>query len=298
MMRKFLVPIIVVIAIILYTSIIVVPEGARGIMLRFGKVQRDADNKVVVYNPGLHFKIPVIDGIKILNARIQTLDGQADRFVTIEKKDLLVDSYVKWRIADFGKFFTSTGGGDYLRADSLLRRKVNDRLRSEIGSRTIKDIVSGTRGELMLDARKALNTGTDSTSELGIEVIDVRIKQINLPEEVSSSIYQRMRAERDAVAREHRSQGQEKAAFIQADVDRKVTVILANANKKAQELRGEGDAVAAKIYADGFGQAPEFYNFIRSLKAYEKSFAQSDNLLIVKPDSEFFKFMQRPAGQE
>ncbi len=298
MMRKFLVPIIVVIAVILYTSIIVVPEGARGIMLRFGKVQRDADNKVVVYNPGLHFKIPVIDGIKILNARIQTLDGQADRFVTVEKKDLLVDSYVKWRIADFGKFFTSTGGGDYLRADSLLRRKVNDRLRSEIGSRTIKDIVSGTRGELMLDARKALNTGTDSTSELGIEVIDVRIKQINLPEEVSSSIYQRMRAERDAVAREHRSQGQEKAAFIQADVDRKVTVILANANKKAQELRGEGDAVAAKIYADGFGQAPEFYNFIRSLKAYEKSFAQSDNLLIVKPDSEFFKFMQRPAGQE
>lgn len=298
MMRKFLVPIIVVIAIILYTSIIVVPEGARGIMLRFGKVQRDADNKVVVYNPGLHFKIPVIDGIKILNARIQTLDGQADRFVTVEKKDLLVDSYVKWRIVDFGKFFTSTGGGDYLRADSLLRRKVNDRLRSEIGSRTIKDIVSGTRGELMLDARKALNTGTDSTSELGIEVIDVRIKQINLPEEVSSSIYQRMRAERDAVAREHRSQGQEKAAFIQADVDRKVTVILANANKKAQELRGEGDAVAAKIYADGFGQAPEFYNFIRSLKAYEKSFAQSDNLLIVKPDSEFFKFMQRPAGQE
>lgn len=294
-MRKFVMPVIVILAIILYTSIIIVPEGARGIMLRFGKVQRDADNKVVVYNPGLHFKIPLIDGIKILNARIQTLDGQADRFVTVEKKDLLVDSYVKWRIADFGKFFTSTGGGDYLRADSLLRRKVNDRLRSEIGSRTIKDIVSGTRGELMLDARKALNTGTDSTSELGIEVIDVRIKQINLPEEVSSSIYQRMRAERDAVAREHRSQGREKAAFIQADVDRKVTVILANANKKAQELRGEGDAVAAKIYADAFGQAPEFYNFIRSLKAYEKSFAKSDNLMIVKPNDEFFKFMQRPA---
>ncbi|MFC0322898.1 protease modulator HflC [Gallibacterium melopsittaci] len=297
-MRKFLMPVIFVIAVILYTSIIVVPEGTRGIMLRFGKVQRDADNKVVVYSPGLHFKIPFIDGIKVLNARIQTLDGQADRFVTVEKKDLLVDSYVKWRIADFGKFFTSTGGGDYLRADSLLRRKVNDRLRSEIGARTIKDIVSGTRGELMLDARKALNTGADSTSELGIEVIDVRIKQINLPEEVSSSIYQRMRAERDAVAREHRSQGREKAAFIQADVDRKVTVILANANKKAQELRGEGDAVAAKIYADGFGQAPEFYNFIRSLKAYEKSFAQSDNLMIVKPDSEFFKFMQRPEGQK
>ncbi|WAX72558.1 protease modulator HflC [Gallibacterium anatis] len=297
-MRKFLIPVLVVIAVIVYASIIVVPEGTRGIMLRFGKVQRDADNKVVVYSPGLHFKIPFIDGIKILNARIQTLDGQADRFVTVEKKDLLVDSYVKWRIADFGKFYTSTGGGDYLRADSLLRRKVNDRLRSEIGSRTIKDIVSGTRGELMLDAKKALNTGAESTSELGIEVVDVRIKQINLPVEVSSSIYQRMRAERDAVAREHRSQGREKAAFIQADVDRKVTVILANANRKAQELRGEGDAVAAKVYADSFGQAPEFYNFIRSLKAYEKSFAQSDNMMILKPDSEFFQFMQRPQGQK
>ncbi|AEC16667.1 FtsH protease regulator HflC [Gallibacterium anatis UMN179] len=298
MMRKFVIPILAVIAVIVYASIIVVPEGTRGIMLRFSKVQRDADNKVVVYSPGLHFKIPFIDGIKILNARIQTLDGQADRFVTVEKKDLLVDSYVKWRIADFGKFYTSTGGGDYLRADSLLRRKVNDRLRSEIGSRTIKDIVSGTRGELMLDAKKALNTGAESTSELGIEVVDVRIKQINLPVEVSSSIYQRMRAERDAVAREHRSQGREKAAFIQADVDRKVTVILANANKTAQELRGEGDAVAAKIYADSFGQAPEFYNFIRSLKAYEKSFAQSDNMMILKPDSEFFQFMQRPQGQK
>ncbi|KGQ34679.1 protease modulator HflC [Gallibacterium anatis] len=297
-MRKFVIPILAVIAVIVYACIIVVPEGTRGIMLRFSKVQRDADNKVVVYSPGLHFKIPFIDGIKILNARIQTLDGQADRFVTVEKKDLLVDSYVKWRIADFGKFYTSTGGGDYLRADSLLRRKVNDRLRSEIGSRTIKDIVSGTRGELMLDAKKALNTGAESTSELGIEVVDVRIKQINLPVEVSSSIYQRMRAERDAVAREHRSQGREKAAFIQADVDRKVTVILANANKTAQELRGEGDAVAAKIYADSFGQAPEFYNFIRSLKAYEKSFAQSDNMMILKPDSEFFQFMQRPQGQK
>lgn len=298
MMRKFVIPILAVIAVIVYASIIVVPEGTRGIMLRFSKVQRDADNKVVVYSPGLHFKIPFIDGINILNARIQTLDGQADRFVTVEKKDLLVDSYVKWRIADFGKFYTSTGGGDYLRADSLLRRKVNDRLRSEIGSRTIKDIVSGTRGELMLDAKKALNTGAESTSELGIEVVDVRIKQINLPVEVSSSIYQRMRAERDAVAREHRSQGREKAAFIQADVDRKVTVILANANRKAQELRGEGDAVAAKVYADSFGQAPEFYNFIRSLKAYEKSFAQSDNMMILKPDSEFFQFMQRPQGQK
>lgn len=247
-MRKFLTPVIVVIAAILYSSIVIVSEGTRGIMLRFSKVHRDADNKVVVYNPGLHFKIPFIDSIKILDARIRTLDGQADRFVTVEKKDLLVDSYVKWRISDFGRFYTATGGGDYAQASNLLRRKVNDRLRSETGSRTIKDIVSGTRGELMEGARKALNTGPDSTAELGIEVVDVRVKQINLPDEVSSSIYQRMRAERDAVAREHRSQGREKAAFIQADVDRKVTLILANANRTAQELRGSGDATAAKYF--------------------------------------------------
>ena len=293
-MRKFLLPIIVVIAAVLYSSIVVVTEGTRGIMLRFNKVQRDAENKVVVYEPGLHFKLPLIDSIKVLDARIRTLDGSATRFVTVEKKDLLVDSYVKWKISDFGRFYTATGGGDYNQAASLLSRKVNDRLRSEIGTRTIKDIVSGTRGELMAGAKKALNSGQDSTSELGIEVVDVRVKQINLPDEVSSSIYQRMRAERDAVAREHRSQGKEKAAFIQADVDRKVTLILANANKTAQELRGNGDAAAAKLYSQAFAQEPQFYSFIRSLKAYESSFEGSGNMMILIPDSDFFRFMQAP----
>ena len=293
-MRKFLLPIIVVIAAVLYSSVVVVTEGTRGIMLRFNKVQRDAENKVVVYEPGLHFKLPLIDSIKVLDARIRTLDGSATRFVTVEKKDLLVDSYVKWKISDFGRFYTATGGGDYNQASSLLSRKVNDRLRSEIGTRTIKDIVSGTRGELMAGAKKALNSGQDSTSELGIEVVDVRVKQINLPDEVSSSIYQRMRAERDAVAREHRSQGKEKAAFIQADVDRKVILILANANKAAQELRGNGDAAAAKLYSQAFAQEPQFYSFIRSLKAYESSFEGSDNMMILKSDSDFFRFMQAP----
>ncbi|QLB12434.1 protease FtsH subunit HflC [Bisgaardia hudsonensis] len=293
-MRKFLTPVIIILIAIIYSSLIVVDEGTRGIMLRFGKVQRDTDNKVVVYTPGLHFKIPFIDSIKVLDARIRTLDGQADRFVTVEKKDLLVDSYVKWRISDFGRFFTATGSGDYNQAANLLRRKVNDRLRSEVGSRTIRDIVSGTRGELMEGAKKALNTGQDSTSELGIEVIDVRVKQINLPDEVSTSIYQRMRAERDAVAREHRSQGKEKAAFIQADVDRKVTVMLATANQKAQALRGAGEATAAKLYSDAFGDYPEFFAFVRSLKGYETSFSNSGNMMILKPDSEFFRYMKSP----
>lgn len=291
-MRKLIIPVVLVVLLLIYSSVLVVFEGSRGIMLRFGKVLRDSDNKVVVYSPGLHFKFPFVDNIKLLDSRIQTLDGQADRFVTVEKKDLLVDSYVKWKISDFGKFYTATGGGDYLQASNLLRRKVNDRLRSEIGSRTIKDIVSGTRGELMENAQIALNTGVDSTADLGIQVVDVRVKQINLPDEVSSSIYQRMRAERDAVAREHRSQGKEKAAFIQADVDRKVTLILAEANRKAQELRGQGDATAAEIYAKAFSAEPEFYSFIRSLRAYEASFKEKGNMMILSPDNKFLQYMQ------
>ena len=294
MMRRILFPLLAVILFIVYQAVIIVQEGQRGIMLRFNKVHRDADNKVVVYEPGLHFKLPIIDQLKTLDARIQTLDGQEDRFVTVEKKDLLVDSYVKWKISDFGQFYTSTGG-DYQKASDLLRRKVNDRLRSEIGSRTIKDIVSGSRGELMAGAQKALNAGEDGAERLGIEVVDVRVKQINLPNEVSSSIYQRMQAERAAVAREHRSQGEEKAEFIRADVDKKVILILANANKTAEEMKGQGDAEAAKIYADAFNQDPLFYSFIRSLKAYEESFAEGkNNMMLLKPDSEFFRFMKAP----
>ncbi|MDO9745217.1 protease modulator HflC [Glaesserella parasuis] len=293
-MRKLLLPVLAVVTFILFQSVILVKEGQRGIMLRFNKVHRDADNKVIVYKPGLHFKVPVIDQLKTLDARIQTLDGQEDRFVTVEKKDLLVDSYVKWKISDFGQFYTSTGG-DTQKASTLLQRKVNDRLRSEIGSRTIKDIVSGSRGELMAGAQKALNDGEDGAERLGIEVVDVRVKQINLPNEVSASIYQRMQAERAAVAREHRSQGEEKAEFIRADVDKKVVLILANANKTAEELKGQGDAEAAKIYAEAFKQEPEFYSFVRSLKAYEESFAAgSNNMMLLKPDSEFFRFMKAP----
>lgn len=293
-MRKLLLPVLAISAFIAYQSLTIVPEGYRGIMMRFNKVQRDDNQKVVLYEPGLHIKVPFIDGLKVLDARIQLLDGQEDRFVTVEKKDLLVDSYVKWKISDFGQFYTATGG-DYQKAADLLRRKVGDRLRSEIGSRTIKDIVSGSRGELMAGAQKALNDGEDGAEKLGIEVVDVRVKQINLPNEVSSSIYQRMRAERDAVAREHRSQGEEKAEFIKAEVDRKVVLIEATANRKAEELRGTGDAQAAKIYADAFSQEPEFYSFVRSLKAYEASFAEGqNNMMLLKPDSEFFRFMKAP----
>ncbi|MGL5237567.1 MAG: protease modulator HflC [Plesiomonas shigelloides] len=296
-MKKFIIPAVIVAVLLGSSSLFVVKEGERGIVLRFGKVKRDGQDVVQVYNPGLHLKMPFIDSVKLLDARVQTMDDQADRFVTAEKKDLIVDSYVKWRIKDFGRYYLATGGGNMLQAEALLKRKISDRLRSEIGSRTIKDIVSGSRGELMDDARTALNTGADSTADLGIEVVDVRVKQINLPAEVSNSIYQRMRAERTAVAREHRSQGREQAEIIRADVDRRVTVMQAEAESKSRTLRGQGDATAAKIYADAYSKDPEFYAFIRSLKAYENSFRGKQDLLVIKPGSDFFQYMQSPQPQ-
>ncbi|BDY06554.1 protease modulator HflC [Ferrimonas sp. YFM] len=271
------------------SSLFVVSEGERGIVKRFGKIAKDADGVTLVYEPGLHFKVPVIDSVLRLNARILTLDAPADRFVTSEKKDLMVDSYVKWRIIDFERFFLSTSGGNQLQAEALLQSKINNGLRSEFGSRTISEIVSGSRDELQQEALKA---ASDSALELGIKVVDVRVKQINLPREVSQSIYDRMRAERIAVAKEHRSQGREKAEVIRAGVDAKVTVMLAEAEKTARTLRGQGEAQAAKIYADAYNQAPEFYSFMRSLDAYAKSFNSKQDVLVVSPDSEFFQYMK------
>ena len=244
-MRKSVIAVIIIVLVALYASVFVVKEGERGITLRFGKVVRDDDNKPKVYVPGLHFKVPFIETVKTLDARIQTMDNQADRFVTKEKKDLIVDSYIKWRISDFSRYYLATGGGDVSQAEVLLKRKFSDRLRSEIGRLDVKDIVTDSRGRLTLEVREALNSGSAGTEDevetpaaddaiakaaeriteetngkvpvinpnsmaaLGIEVVDVRIKQINLPAEVSEAIYNRMRAERSAVARRHRSQGQE-----------------------------------------------------------------------------------------
>jgi membrane protease subunit HflC len=241
-----------------------------------------------VYEPGLHFKFPFINTVRKLDARIQTLDEAPDRFVTSEKKDLMVDSFVKWRIVNFSTYYLRTTGS-IENARALLKQKVNNGLRTEIGTRTIKEIVSGDRDDIMA---QALESATSSREDLGIEVIDVRIKAINLPTEVSNSIYERMRAERTAVAKEHRSQGQEQAEIIRATIDAKVTVMLATAQKNAQEVRGEGDALAAKVYADSYTQDAEFYNFFRSLEAYENSFSSKSDILIVKPDSNFFNYLK------
>lgn len=288
-MKNFAIIILVLLSMLTVSSIFVINEGERGIVFQFSKIKRDSAGEMRVYAPGLHFKIPMIERVNKIDARIQTLDGAPDRFVTSEKKDVLVDSYVKWKIVDFSTYYVRTAGGNIDNARALLKQKVNNGLRTEFGTRTIKQIVSGDRDSLMA---KALISAESSKADLGIEVIDVRVKQINLPKEVSNSIYERMRAERKAVAQEHRSQGREKAEVARATVDAKVTIMLADAKKQAFTLRGEGDATAAKVYADSYGKDVEFYSFIRSLEAYENSFSSKNDIMVVKPDSDFFNYLK------
>jgi membrane protease subunit HflC len=281
-------------SLLISSSLVIVEEGQRGIVFRFDEAQRDDQQQVRILQPGLQFKLPVIERIKLLDARIQMMESHEGRFITAEKKDLIVDSYVKWRIKDFGKYFAATQNGELRRAQGLIKDKVSDRLRSEMGNRTIKDIVSGSRGELMEEVRNSLNSGPNSMMEEGIEVVDVRIKQINLPTEVSSSIYQRMQAERLAVASEHRSQGKEQAAIILADVNRRITVMLAEAERKAQRLRGEGDATVAQLFTEAFGQHLEFYRLVRRLKGYEESFSSQDLWVLRPGDVDYLRYLSSP----
>ncbi|RLV61313.1 protease modulator HflC [Parashewanella curva] len=271
------------------SSLFKVDEGERAIVSRFGKVNKvEIDGKPIteVYKPGLHFKIPVIDKVRYMDARIQTLDSDADRFLTSEKKDLMVDSYVKWRVQDFEKYYERTQVGPIV--DRLLA-KVNNDLRIEFGRRTIKEIVSGSRDELQINT---LKNAQESAKDLGIEVVDVRVKQINLPDSVSSSIYKRMRANREAVAKEHRAEGQEQSEVIKATADAQVTVRIADANRQAMITRGQGDAEAAKIFANAYKKDPEFYAFLRSLEAYRESFGNHSDVMVLSPDSDFFKYLK------
>ncbi|MDG1121872.1 MAG: protease modulator HflC [Glaciecola sp.] len=292
-MKNIIVAILVILGVLASGSLFVVKEGTRAIVIQFGKVQKDSGTDITkVFAPGLYFKVPFIDTVRHLDARVQTLDDAPDRFVTSEKKDLIVDSYVKWRIDDFERYYLSTGG-NRLQAEALLKQKVNNGLRSEFGTRTIPQIVSGERSELM---NEAMEQASESSDELGIEIVDVRVKQINLPLEVSNSIFQRMRAERAAVAREHRSEGQEQADIIRAEIDARVTIMLADAERKARQMRGQGDAEAASIYANTYSKNPEFYSFLRSMDAYRSSFNSKQDVLIVDPSSDFFNYLNNQNG--
>lgn len=268
--------------IIISQSIYVVSEIERAVKLRFGEiVEFDVQ-------PGLHFKWPIVNTIKYFDGRILTLDAVPQRYLTSEKKALMVDSFIKWRIKDVAKYFTTTGG-DEERAKRLLSQRVDTGLRNEFGIRTVKEVVSGERDQLMNSLASSLDT--IAQQELGVEVIDLRVKKIDLPSEVSESVYNRMRTERERLARELRAQGNEVAEKIRATADKDKTIILADAYREAEETRGSGDAKATATYADAYTKDPEFYDFTRSLKAYQSTFESKGDILIIDPDSDFFKYL-------
>ncbi|MDO6682403.1 MULTISPECIES: protease modulator HflC [unclassified Oceanobacter] len=264
----------------------VVNETERAIKLKFREIV-DAD-----IQPGLHWKVPFIETVKLFDARVLTLDSSSARFLTAGKKYVIVDAFAKWRIEDVRAYYQATSG-NRMEASKLLSNLMNKGLRDEIASRTMHDVVSGERDKLMTKLTALLNTETQA--ELGIEVLDVRVKAIDLPEDLSESVYQRMSAERDREAREHRSQGRELAEGIQADADRQKTVIEAEAYRDAERTRGEGDAEASRIYNAAFSKDPEFYAFTRSLNAYTETFNQND-VILLKPDSTFFRYLKDPSG--
>jgi modulator of FtsH protease HflC len=245
--------------------------------------------------PGLYFKMPLVENVRYFEKRIVTLDWvEPDRFITSEKKNVLVDSFVKWRIIDPAKYYVSVRG-DERQAEARLSQTVNDGLRAEFGKRTIHVVVSGERDKIM----EILRLKADREArQMGIEVLDVRLKRVDLPEEVSGSVYQRMEAERKRVANELRSQGAGAAEKIRADADRQREVIIAEAYREAQKTKGEGDARAAEIYASAYGRNPEFYSFYRSLEAYRNSFKSKSDVLVLQPDSEFFKYMRDAGGRK
>ncbi|RMA82270.1 protease modulator HflC [Umboniibacter marinipuniceus] len=279
---------LLVLAFIASKSLYVVSETERAVKLRFGKME-EAD-----IAPGLHLKVPFVEDVRFFDARVQTLDAPPEDFLNAEKKLLTVDSFAKWRIIDVDRYYTSTNG-DVRRAASLLAQRISEGLRNEFALRSLSEAVALERDEMMEDLTAGL---VDATREqLGIEIVDVRVKKIELPNDVSSDVFRRMRAERERQAREYRSQGQEVAEGIRADADRQKIVIEANAYRDAEILRGEGDARAAAIYAESYGKDTEFYTFWRSLDAYRHTFNRDGDIMVLQPDSEFFNYLKDSNGK-
>jgi membrane protease subunit HflC len=267
-------------------AMFVVSQTERAVMLQFGDMVRTD------IPPGLHFKIPYVNTVRKFDARVLTVDATPQRYLTLEQKALLVDSYAMWRIVDVERFYTATSG-DESRANSLLAQRVNDGLRNKFGERDLQEVVSGQRDSLMMQLTQELNTYT--AQEYGIEVIDVRVKRIDLPDDVRSSVYERMTSERQREAQQLRSRGNELAIGIEADADRQEAVLLVEAYRDSELVRGEGDAQAAAIYASAFTKDPEFYSFTRSLNSYRDTFNSKSDVLLMQPDSDYFKYMRSDA---
>jgi len=257
------------------------------VLFRLGEIVR-TDIK-----PGLHFKTPFINNVRKFDGRILTLDVDPERFLTVEKKNVIVDSFVMWRIADVRRFYTAVLG-DERNARQRLEQIVKDGMRGEFSKRTINEVVSGERGSIMEDLTV---TASEQAEQIGIQIVDIRVKRVDLPAEVSNSVYRRMQAERARVAKEFRSQGQEEAEKIRADADRQSRVLIADAYNKAEQVSGLGDARATEIYADAYGKDKDFYAFFRSLQAYRQSFRQGNDMMLLEPDGEFFEYFNSAQGK-
>ena len=274
----------VILAVLAWNSFYIGAQTEKAVLLQFGRiVQADVQ-------PGLHVKYPYINQVRKFEARLLTLDSPTQRFLTLEKKAVMVDAYAKWRVADAERYYTATSGLKQI-ADERLSRRLESGLRDQFGKRTLHEVVSGERDALMADITALLNKL--AMKELGIEVVDVRVKAIDLPKEVNRSVFERMSTEREREAREHRAKGKELAEGIRADADRQRRVLLAEAYRSSEEARGDGDALAAAIYAKAYGMDQEFYAFYRSLRAYRESFASKSDVLVLDPNSEFFRYLEK-----
>ena len=274
--------------ILLANSLYIVTDKQTAILLRFGEI---IDPKI---ESGLHFKIPILNTVRKFDSRVLTLDAIPQPYFTEEKKRLIVDAFVKWRISDNEQFYITSSGGQLSALRTLLTQRVDEGLRNQFGKRTVQDVISGERDQLMSVLTADLNKVANS--ELGVEVIDVRVKKIELPSEVNDSVYNRMRTERERLAQELRAEGNEIAEEIRANADKERTVILADAYKTAEIIKGEGDAEATSTYAKAFNKDPEFYEFTRSLSAYQSTFENKSDVLLIDPESDFFKYLDSSFG--
>ncbi len=288
-MRNVVVVIVAVLLLLLaLDGVFRVHQTERAVVLRFGAVVTSD------VQPGLHFKLPIADEVKKTDARVLTLDSPTETFYTLEKKPLMVDAFAKWRVADVPKYYTATQF-DERRAERLLAERMNEGLRNQISRRAMHDVVSGQRDTLMEELTRDLDNFMQR--DVGVRVIDVRVKRIDLPADVSSAVYDRMNSERQILARQFRATGRERALEIRANADREVIVIAADAYRQAEQIRGDGDAQSAAVYANAFNQDPEFYQFYRSINAYASVFGNKGDLLVIDPNSEFFKYLKKSSGE-
>jgi len=275
-------------------SIYIVEETEKGLILRFSKVLRDANDLPVVYDPGLHFKIPFADSTVLIDTRVQLMDGTPDVFTTQNKEFLDVDTYVQWKVTDFAKFFIRTNG-NFRTAEGFIEDFVDNGLRNQFGKRTIEQAISGEREELMGDIRIFVNS---KVPEYGLEVVDIRVKKVNYTSRVLKNVYEQIISERGAQAKLIRSEGKQEGNIVKAKTDANVLRTLAEADEYARTVRGKTDADAAKIYADTYNKDPEFYAFLRSIDAYKASFENKNDILVVSPDSDFFKYLKNADGKK